>query len=258
MIMNQINQLLHIIELFAERRRPLTLTQIADALDLPKSTAHNMIETLSSRGYLYEVRTRGGYYPSRRLLSVAEMIALGDPITSIIQDFLRKLAFETGETTLLAVRDKNYVIYLDVVESKKPVRYAATVGDRRPVYATSGGKAILSTYPEDLLEKTLKSLDFSDGTEATIKDADELRANLKQGEQAGYFLNCSEYTAEVTGIGIPIVVEGRTLGLSIAGPNHRMQGRNAELFELLRRSADHIAAALEAAGIGPSSHLRKV
>lgn len=258
MIMKQINQLLNVVELFAERRRPLTLTQIAEALGLPKSTAHNMIETLSARGYLYEVRTRGGYYPSRKLLAVSEMIAVGDPITSIIQDFLRKLAFETGETTLLAVRDKNYVIYLDVVESKQPVRYAATVGDRRPVYATSGGKAILSTYPGDVLEKTLETLDFSDGTAATIRNADDLRENLRAGERDGYFLNCSEYTAEVTGIGIPIVVEGRTLGLSIAGPNHRMQGRYSELAELLHRSAGQITAGLEAAGIGPSSHLRNV
>ena len=156
--MNQINHLLNLIELFADRRRPMTLTQMADALGIPKSTAHNLIETLTTRGFLYEVRARGGFYPSRKLLIAAERVASGDPVTAVLHDFLRKLAVESGETALLSVRDKNHVIYLEVAESSQAVRYSASVGDRRPVFATSGGKAILSTYPEATLEKALASL----------------------------------------------------------------------------------------------------
>ncbi len=257
MIVNQINHFLSFIELFSQQHRPMTLTQIADALELAKSTTYNMIETLMARGYLYEVRVRGGYYPSRKLLCAGKKIAEGDPVTTIIQDFLHKLAFETGETALLATRDKSHVIYLDVVESRQPIRYSASVGDRRPVYATSGGKAILSSYADDVFEKTLASLDFKDVRETTIRDAQALRDNIADGIRRGFFLNCSEYTPEVTGVGIPIVVEGRTLGLSIAGPNHRMQGRSDSIATALHGAAGEIAEALDTAGIGPSSHLRK-
>ena len=257
MIVNQINHLLSFIELFSRQRRPMTLTQIAEALGLAKSTTYNMIETLMARGYLYEVRVRGGYYLSRKLLSAGKRIAEGDPVTAIIQDFLHKLAFETGETAILAVRDKSHVIYLDVVESQQPIRYSAYVGDRRPVYATSGGKAILSSYADDVFEKTLASLDFKDARETTIRDAHTLRDNIAEGIRRGFFLNCSEYTPDVTGIGLPITVEGRVLGLSIAGPNHRMRGRSETIANALRCAAAEIAEALDMAGIGPNSHLRK-
>lgn len=258
MIMNQISHLLSLMELFAQRQRPMTLTQISDELGLPKSTMHNMIETLTVRGYLYEVRTRGGFYPSRKLFTVADMIAGGDPITLIIQDFLRKLAFDTGETAILAIRDKSSVVYLDVVESQQPIKYSASAGDRRPIYAVSGGKAILSTYTDEVLEKALTTMDFSDARERTIQDAQTLKEALNEGKKKGFFQNLSEYTPEVSGVGIPIMVEGRTLGLSIAGPNHRMAGKHAVFAQCLHKTAADISEALNSAGIGQSTHIRKV
>lgn len=249
MIMNQISHLLTLIEHYASNQRPMTLTQISDALCIPKSTAHNLIATLTARGYLYEVRTRGGFYPSRKLFLMAEALTQGDPVTDIMHSAIQALSEKTGETALLAARDKSHVIYLDVVESQQPVRYSASVGDRRPVFATSGGKAILAEYPEAQFEKALASLDFSAAREATIRDAKTLRDNIDVGRKAGYFLNLSEFTSGVTGVGIAITVDSRVLGLSIAGPNNRMEGQHEAMAEYLRQAATEISEILTSAGV---------
>ena len=231
----------------------MTMTQVSEALGLPKSSTHNLIETLAERGYLYEVRQRGGFYPSRKLLSTGEAIAIGDPVTALINEFLGKLAFETGETALLATRAKDDVFYLAVTESRQSIRYSAEVGSRRPVYATSGGKAILSALKGDALDKELAAISFVDQRENTIKNSSALKAKIEEGRARGYFLNLSEYTPDVIGIGVPIEVEGRQLGLSVAGPNYRMEGHFEELADCVHKTAREIIEALKTAGLHASA-----
>src|SRR3546814_21193322 len=89
---------------------------------MPKSSTFNLIHTLLVRGYLYETRKRGGYYPTRRLLDLANHIAEGDPLLQGIHGYLEELAAQTGETALLSVREGSDVIYVDVVESASPIR----------------------------------------------------------------------------------------------------------------------------------------
>ncbi|WP_298854633.1 IclR family transcriptional regulator [uncultured Ruegeria sp.] len=227
----------------------MTMTQISDAMGLPKSSTHNLIETLSVRGYLYEVRQRGGFYPSRKLLATGEAIADGDQVTTLISEYLGRMAYETGETALLASRAGDDVIYLAVAESRQSIRYHAEVGSRRPVYATSGGKAILSTYHDAALEKELGGIAFADLRENTISNPETLKTRIREGNARGFFLNLSEYTPDVTGIGIPVKIEGRPLGLSIAGPNYRMEDRYSEFADCLHRTSEEIIRALHAAGL---------
>src|SRR3546814_13025428 len=95
---------------------------------MPKSSAFNLIQTLLDRGFIYETRKRGGYYPTRRLLELASRIAEGDPFLQNIHGYLESLAAETGETALLAVREHAAVISVDVVESSSPRSEERRVG----------------------------------------------------------------------------------------------------------------------------------
>src|SRR3546814_20476156 len=69
-------------------KAPRTLTALAQQLDMPKSSAFNLIQTLLDRGFIYETRKRGGYYPTRRLLELASRIAEGDPFLQNIHGYL--------------------------------------------------------------------------------------------------------------------------------------------------------------------------
>ena len=238
MIVKQVGIALDLLEAFASEGEPMTLTAIAAVLRQPKSSCFNLVETLRSRGYLYEVRQRGGFYPTRLLSEMAEQIEAGDPSAIVLHEILATLASGTGETALLATRDRDQITYIDVVESPLPVRYFAKIGDRRPVYATSGGKAILSTYGHADLDREIAAIAFADLRENTIRNGDALRADIEGGERTGWFTNKSEYTPDVTGIGLPLVIRERRLGLSVAGPNYRMDGRHREIAEVVRECVD--------------------
>ncbi len=76
----------------------------------------------------------------------------------------------TGETVFLGTLagDGLSVVYIDKVESEQIIRYAAGVGDRRPLHATSSGKAILAFLPLEQREEICKTLPLVRHTERTV------------------------------------------------------------------------------------------
>ena len=183
MRVKQVENLLDLFEVYARRKAPLTLTALSKVLAMPKSSTFNLIDTLVARGFLYETKARGGFYPTRRLLDLARSVMEGDPFLQRIHGELEVLAESTGETALLSVRDQDHVIYVDVVESPSLIRYFAKVGDRRPIHTTSSGKAILTTYPPEERERILRSLTYVAHQTSTKTTAKQLACQSGGGDR---------------------------------------------------------------------------
>jgi IclR family transcriptional regulator, acetate operon repressor len=248
MLVKQVEKALSLLELFAKEKSPLTLTALSDRLDMPKSSAFNLIDTLLVRGFIYETRNRGGYYPTRRLLDLSRDIVEGDPFLQRIHGDLEELARKTGETVLLSVRRDGDVVYLDVVESTSHIRYFAKIGERRPVYATSSGKAILTTYEPAERRAILESLTYVPHQKTTRRNAAELGAELEASIRRGWCEDGAEYTPDVMGIGVPLINGERRFGLALAGPIYRVLDRRDELAAALRTAAGRIQRLIENKG----------
>lgn len=242
MSVRQVKNVLRCFEFFSTEQLPATLTQLSLALSLPMSSTSNLINTLREQGYLFEVRRRGGFYPTRRMFDLSQRIMDGDPVLKLVHGHMEDLRSESGETVLLAARSGVEIIYLDVLESEKGVRYSAHAGERRPIYAISSGKAILAGLPDDELKAELKAMDYSKALSSTISDPDELFRTITESRRRGWFLNATEFTPEVSGVGMPLEISGLRMGLSVAGPNYRMEGRYEQIAAALSRTIDAIHA----------------
>lgn len=245
MRVKQVENVLDLIELFAREKSPRTLTSLSAKLGMPKSSTFNLIDTLVARGFLYQAQPRSGYYPTRRLLDLSRDIVEGDGFLQRLHGELASLAANTGETVLLAVRDQGEVVYVDVVESSALIRYFAKVGERRPLYATSSGKAILTSYGEAERTAILQSLTYVTHEKTTAGNSQELAANLELSIQRGWCEDQAEYTPDVMGISVPVVHDERRFGLAVAGPMFRMQDRRTELAALLLATATRMQAIME-------------
>jgi DNA-binding IclR family transcriptional regulator len=245
MRVKQVENVLDLIELFAREKSPRTLTALSAKLGMPKSSTFNLIDTLVARGFLYQTQPRSGYYPTRRLLDLSRDIVEGDGFLQRLHGELAALAANTGETVLLAVRDQGEVVYVDVVESSALIRYFAKVGERRPLYATSSGKAILTSYGEAERTAILQSLTYVTHERTTAGNSQELAANLELSIQRGWCEDQAEYTPDVMGIAVPVVHDERRFGLAVAGPMFRMQDRRTELAALLLATATRMQAIMQ-------------
>jgi DNA-binding IclR family transcriptional regulator len=245
MRIKQIDKVLDLLELFARQKTPLNLTALSRALGMPKSSTFNLIETLLARGAIYETHPRGGYYPTRRLLDLAQQTMAGDSFLQLIHAELDTLAAKSEETVLLAARDPHKaedIVYIDVVEPPSLLRYFARVGDKRPIYTTSSGKAILTTYGSDERRRMAASFSYTAHRETTITEPARLAAALDEAEARGWCEDHAEYTPDVMGLAVPIVFGERRLGLAVAGPLPRIVANRPKLVDLLQSAARQIHA----------------
>ncbi|MBB3006146.1 IclR family transcriptional regulator [Cupriavidus alkaliphilus] len=230
-------RVIEIMEIYAREGRSLTLTELAKLLGAPMSSCLGLIRTLASLGYLYETGRRQGYYPTRRLLDIAQRIARNDPLLERVQPVLESLRDTTGETVVFGkLQDDGRVLYLEVRESPNPVRYIAAPGELRDAHVNSIGRAILGTLTPGARAELLSGVSFAARTPRTISSAQALEAAMQGWQKQGWYPNFGESFPDLGAIAVPVTIGGVTYGLSVAGPLHRVE-----------INAQGIIAALEAA-----------
>jgi len=242
---------LDVFEVFAAARGPLTLTELAARLGSPLSSCHALVRTLQSRGYVYILDERKRVYPTKRLLLLAQQIAQNDPVLDQIGPVLAALQADTGETVILGKRQGQAITYLDVLESRRTIRYAAQPGDVKPLHSSAIGKAMLGLLPPGELATTLRKLPRPAITQGTITDLDALTADIAAGREHGFFITRGENVADVMAIAISQAVGEEFYGLAVAGPMARIAAAQALILDGLK-SAGTALTRLAAALRGPS------
>ena len=154
----------------------------------------------------------------------------------------------TGETVFLGTLagDGLSVVYIDKVESEQIIRYAAGVGDRRPLHATSSGKAILAFLPPEQREKICKALPLVRHTERTVTSLAALDAALDEIQRAGVCVSLDEMVRGRRRSGRPDLrspVAGRRR-LCDRGPDRPVRPQARRLAGEAKRTALAISALL--------------
>jgi DNA-binding IclR family transcriptional regulator len=228
-----VQRVLAILEVFAEHPQPATLSTLARALELPKSSCLALLRTLEAAGYLYEVAPRAGYYPTRKWLENARIVSEADPIAIKLRPALRTLHDKTGETVLLARRSEAQVIYVDVIESAANIRYSARPGQFMPIHATASGKALMGHMSEAARRRLLDSIALPFLTPETITDRHALEVEIAAGEARGWHMTVSETESDATGLAKVVELAGEPYAFVVGGPSSRIAPRLDELGAML-------------------------
>lgn len=228
-------RVIEIIEIFAKEGRPLSLSELSRLLEAPVSSCLALIRTLNRLGYLYEVGRRQGYYPTSRLLAMAQRIEAADPILHRIRPSLEELRNATQETVVLGKLNlDNEVVYVEVVSSHNPIRYVAVAGTRRTIYANSIGKALLGSASSEERQAILATVEFQKYTEKTLTSVETLEADLAASLERGWYQNMGESIHDVGALAWPLTVFDTRYAISIAGPVYRIQENLEQYAERLR------------------------
>lgn len=227
-----------ILETFERERRPLSMKELADTCHIPASTCHSLVHTLLKRAYLYQTGRRKDLYPTRRLYDLGATILAHDPVLQRLEPAMQALRDATRETVILGKRQKEGIVYLEVIEGPEVIRYSARPGDTKPLHSTCIGKALLSTLKETDLRKQLATTPLSGITGTTITSADALIADIAAGRAEGCFVTRGENVPDVTAMAVPVAVNHELYGLAVAGPSHRMIERQEEIREALAATRD--------------------
>jgi len=234
---------LDVIEAFARAGAPLSLSELATEIGAPLSSCHGIARTLQARGYLYALEKKRRLYPTRRLYDLAIGVARHDPLLERLRPALTALRDATGETVVLARREGDAAVYLDVLESPQTIRYATRPGERKPIHSSSLGKALLSLDDRAAFEDFLRRSPLHPITPHTIVDGEALWRQLQESRKLGYITSRAENVADVTAIAMLMNIDGEILALASAGPIARYEAKFADNLEALRATIDGLRRA---------------
>lgn len=218
-----VDRVIDIFEAFRHGQRPLSLTELAAAARIPKSSCHAIVGTLIARGYLYSLAHPRALYPTQRMLDVAHDIVAADPFLERVLPRLEELRDISTETIILGKRQGERVVYLHVLEGLHSIRYSARPGDLKPLHSSAIGKALLGAQKEAALRAWVVGQSLPRITPNTICDPERLVAEVLQSRHAGFFQTRGENVEDVWAVAAFFHAGRDTLAIGLAGPRHRMQ-----------------------------------
>ena len=235
-------RVLDLLELL-ERVGELSHADIADALDIPKSSLTQLLKTLVARGYIgFEPATKvyrlGDAFSrfSRRANDVRDLAAFVAPL---LEDITR----ETHETCALNQLKGMVAEVAATVISPQRLLSNMRRGDVAPLYATSGGKCILAFLPEETRREYVATVQFEPITPKTIRSRRELSRQITAIRRDGIAYSFEEFTPGIVGVGLPILnAAGLPLGsLNVAMPAVRYDAASRDrTTRALRQAIERI------------------
>jgi DNA-binding IclR family transcriptional regulator len=238
---------LRLVEAVALHGGTTSLAEAARRTGLHRSTAHHLLQTLVSLGYLKQDADSRGYQLAAKPFQLTGRTWSPERLADIAQPFLAELARRSGEGSSFSAYRDGAVTVVAKREHDGPVRVVQDVGARRPLHCTAVAKAILPWLPAPELAGLLSRMRFARHTAKTIATRKAFEAELRRIRAAGYAIDDEEHIEGIRCIAMPVFgPSGQVLGsLCTLGPKARMSyQRLRELRQPMAEIAGQISRRL--------------
>lgn len=235
-----------VLALFNREHPEWGVREVAEALSLAKSSAHDLLTSLEQVGLLGK-NDEGRYRLGWRLVTLSETLLATTELRREARPIMEELAEQYRETIHLAVLDDTKVVYVDKLEGKQAVRVELTsLGTRLYAHCSALGKVLLAYQPEENVKRIIKAEGLPRFTTNTITDAGELEQTLAKVRKQGYATDQEEILPDLCCIGAPIHNHtGHVIAaLSMSIPAYRFQRSQTELRKAVMRTGKLISERL--------------
>jgi DNA-binding IclR family transcriptional regulator len=194
----------------------------AQAIDRPKSTVHDYLQSLAAEGYV--VNDDGVYRPSMRFLAVGEQTRELLPVFRASEKPLERVAEAVDLHVSLLIEEHGRVVIIETIPGEDPVDLATHSGIRMAMHTTSPGKAILAHLPESRVDAIIQRHGLDAMTDHTITDRQRLDAALETIRERGYATDDEERLVGLRTVAVPVIDREDTVhgALTVYGPKHRI------------------------------------
>jgi DNA-binding IclR family transcriptional regulator len=230
-----LTRLLGLFDVLARKKDGMTLAELNQALQSPKSSLLNLLRPLVVDGYL--ACDNGRYRLGPSVFRLAANIMSVWNFSSTMRPYLEELAQLCEESVYLGVLDKagSVITYVDSIDSPKAVRFSVPVGAARPLFSTAAGRVLLAFGDEEWVEEYLRNTKITAFTPYTVASRKALREELEKIKRTRISVSMGETFPESGAIAAPIFgADGKLIAaLAIGAPVSRLEPRLAELRPLI-------------------------
>jgi DNA-binding IclR family transcriptional regulator len=229
---------------------PIGVTEVAERVDLPKSTAARLLASLAREGAVEQVPGETRYRLGGRIVSLAAGVLPARSLVAIARPILVELASAAGEAAGLSVADGASVHYIDQVDTAHQVQVRDWTGTRVPMHAVSSGQVFLAHMSPAAIERYL-ALPRVAFTDRTVTESGALRERLRRVLLDGHAWVREEFAEGLNSVAAPVAGDGGEIvaAVHVHGPSYRFPAAEREdaTAELVVSAARRISARLRPA-----------
>ncbi|MFC0141294.1 IclR family transcriptional regulator [Erwinia mallotivora] len=234
-----------ILDALGNRPDGMSLGEIAQAVDLPRSTVQRIVAALDSV-QLVRIPGAGGVRLGPALLRL--IATVHTDVVAIARPWLQTLSDATGETVTLARASGLQLAIVHSVVADRELRVVPRIGLHLPLYSTSGGKALLA-LESDQQARALVGDAFEAITDLTVKAFPELLERLKEIRRTGVSYDREETLAGISTMAVAIdTILGR-YSISLLVPSSRFQQHEALYREAILKCKEALVDEIGKASI---------
>lgn len=196
-------KVLEIIDYVVKNPTKVMVVEIAKKFGMSVSNAYKYMKILENYGIVIKNPDKS-YIPGFKLVEYGSIILKRINLRDIAHPHLVDLMVKTNQTVHLVLKEDNWGIYIEKIESAESLPMISKIGMRMPLYSTGFGKAILAFLSEDEIKKYLREVELRKRTKNTIIDPVEFLKELKKIRDRGYSIDNEENEYGIKCVGAPI------------------------------------------------------
>lgn len=203
---------LDVLELFASDQQ-LGVSDIARRLGIAKSTAHRLLSTLASRGFVEQEPETGQYRLGLHIYELGQLAQARHALRYVALPVLRQLARSLQVSVNFSVPvTGGDVVFVERIEMAGGAKVLLHAGRRLPAHTSSSGKAI-AAFNEDF-DRQRRAAGFPPRLRNTIRTECDWDQVLREVRRFGYAHAEGESYARMASVAVPI--RGRRTGVAVA------------------------------------------
>lgn len=237
---------LEILLAFAEKGRPLSLSEISSLLNMSPATAYRMLGTLEEYGFVRRNEDNKQFAPGLAIMTLVPMLLDSLAVSESARRYVEQLVRDTGETANLAMLEGGQVLYLVSVPGDSMLTVKNPTGTRTPAHCLALGKMLLALVDDEAAQQLLGPEPYNARTSSTLVTWEALRKDLEMARTRGYSLSVEEYERGLCSAAVPVNLPlPHPIALNVSCPASRwsMERVNDVLIPSLLRAASAIAGA---------------
>ena len=232
-----VERALSLMESLAHSKNGLSLSQLVETSNLPKSSIHCLLLTLERGGYLHRSTQTGRYMFGLKLFGLANTALSGLPMREQAAPFLMQLMEKTGLTVHMGVMEKYEAVLIAKYDPPGSKGLATWRGKRMEVHCTGIGKALGAHMSDENLKALYQLRKFPRHNENTISTLRRLQEEFAKIRQRSYAVDDEEDEIGWRCLGAPVFNDAGVpvAAVSVAGTIHQIRpdnlGRLAETLQ---------------------------
>lgn len=197
-------RVLRVLDYLARAQHPPTLAQLAQRLDMPKSTLTRLLAAMQRAGFAAATPTENGFVPGPQATALALSTLRASAFTRACRAVLAQLVGKLGETCNLTAPDGDQVVYMERVETAEPLRLFFAVGSHVPMHCTASGKLFLASMNRLERGHVLARLPLTRNTPRTFIDPARLEDELQRLAARGIGIDNEEFVRGMSAVAVPV------------------------------------------------------